>query len=131
MACKLTTRMRERGRSAIMSGHSVDTSTRESGCSAEIKLCTPGPMKGARRAKEDLPHVHGATQEVAANQIGVPPLKRSGWENGSGQNAIPKIRGETCDLAFDHFGVVLGTSIRHVAVSPGSMLANGRSTRVE
>ena len=29
MACKLTTRMREHRRSAIMSGHSVDTSTRE------------------------------------------------------------------------------------------------------
>src|SRR4029077_16593553 len=84
-----------------------------------------------RGTEEDLSNVHQATQEIAANQIWVPPLKRCGRGNGTGQNAIAKIGCETRDLAFDQFGIVFRASVRHVAVSPGGMLACRSSRRVE
>ena len=73
---KSPSRIPERHDRRVITAHSVHPSPRRSRCSAEIKLSTPGSIKGVCRAKEDLPHVHGATQEVAADQIGVPPLKR-------------------------------------------------------
>ena len=36
--CELTSQVRERRHSGVIAGHSVDTSTRGSGCSAEVKI---------------------------------------------------------------------------------------------
>jgi len=115
----------------MIAGHSVNPSPRRSGCSTEIKISSRCAIEGMRGTEEDLSNVHRATQEIAANQIWVPPLKRCGRGNGTGQNAIAKIRCETCDLAFDQFGIVFRASVRHVAVSPGGMLACRSSRRVE
>src|SRR4029077_1697750 len=115
----------------MIAGHSVDTSPRWGGCTTEIKIGPWCAVERARRTEQDLLDIHSATQEIAANQIWVPALKRSRRRDGSGQNAIAKIGCETCDLAFDRFGIVLLASVRYVAVSPSGMLADGSSTRVE
>jgi hypothetical protein len=115
----------------MIAGHSVNASSRRSGCSTEIEIRPRCAIERVRGTEEDLPDVHRAPQEIAANQIWIPPLKRCRRGNGPGQNAVAKLRCETRDLAFDQFGIVFRASVRHVAVSPGGMLACRSSRRVE
>lgn len=72
MACKLTTRMREHRRSAIMSGHSVDTSTRE---------------RMLRRDKDwiaQCDRVGCTTEEKPSDQPWRPPKSRQSIVNSEG-----------------------------------------------
>jgi hypothetical protein len=100
-SAKLTSPIRERCHSGIIACHSVDTSPRGSGCSAEIKIVPRCAIERAGGSEEKLSDVHRPTQKITANQIGVPPFKRCRRGNGSGQNAVAKIWCETRDLAFD------------------------------
>ena len=43
-----------------------------------------------RRAKGELPKVHGAAIDIAADQVGVHGLQRSRWKDAAGQDALAK-----------------------------------------
>jgi hypothetical protein len=73
---RLTTPIGERCHSSMEARHSVDTSPRRSGCSAEIKVGPRCAIERVRGSEEKLSDIHRATQKIAANQIGVPPLER-------------------------------------------------------
>src|SRR5258708_35421917 len=93
--CELTSQVRKRRHSGVIASHSVDTATWGSGCSTKVKIGTRCAIEGGCGTEEKLPEIHGAYHKVTANQIWVPPLKRRGRGNGSGQNALAQVRSET------------------------------------
>src|SRR5581483_5132377 len=70
----------------------------------------------------------GPAVDIAADQVGIFPFQLDRAPDGTRQNAFAKSRRKTLHLRLDARQHVEITSIRHVAVTPGGVLA-GRGAR--
>ena len=119
----LNSEIRKGSFGSVIASHSVDASTGWRGCSAEIETRPGRAIERGRRSREKLSDVHGATQDIPANQIWIPSFERRRRRDGSSQDAVAELRSETCNLAFNSFHIVFRAAIRDVAVGPCRVLA--------
>ena len=69
-----------------------------------------------------MAQVHGATYDVAADQVGVHFFEGGRGENVTGEDAVPESRSETLYLRFEGFQHVNVGAVGDVAVGPGDVL---------
>ena len=81
-------------------------------------------MRMGRKAwpQESLQPSHGSAGNIAAHQVGIPPLQL-GWASGVGsQDGIPKTGGKAFDLRSNQLGyltrIALRIAARDVRISP-------------
>ena len=78
--CQLTSRMRKRRGSGMIAGHSVDTATRGSGCSAEIKIGPDVRDRVGCGTEEEVSDIHSAPSKSPPIQFGFHRSSTAGEE---------------------------------------------------
>src|SRR5213078_3696090 len=113
-----------------ISAHSVHTSTGWCRCGAEINTVNRGRIrtKARDRSREQLRDILRAAVDVAADEIGIMPLKIGGKPYLSRQDALAKTGRETLDLILDPLRHVDFAAVGNMTISPRGMLT-GRGAR--
>src|SRR5215208_151137 len=116
-----------------VSAHAVHTPARRRRRGADIEAISRGrvrvePWNGPG---EELPQVHRPSDDVAADEVGVPPFEVGRSCGALGQDEIPEARCEALNLSLDPLRHVEGRAVRDVAVGPDGVLTLWRTRPVE
>src|SRR5579863_9677686 len=105
----------------------MHSSTRRSGGGANVYVARRCGVMSPRRSKQKLTNVHGPASDIAAYEVRIHALKVGGREHTPRQDAVAEAGSETLNLVFQFLQHVYSGSVRHMAVSPGRVLARRRA----
>ena len=97
----LLLQMAEGEAGGVGSAHAVDAAAGRGGGGAEVDVRRGGAVLAAGGAEEELAEIHGAADDVAADEVGVHGFERGGGRNVAGEDAVAEAGGEALDLLLD------------------------------
>src|SRR5262249_6547984 len=91
-----------------------------------LRGCLVG-VEAGDRPRVKLEEILHAAVDVAADVVGIIRLHRRRPKRTAGQDAVAEAWGKALDLSLDRRGHIYIRAVRHMAVSPGGMLAGRRT----
>ena len=102
----------------MKSAHSVHASAGWGRGRAQENILRGSCVTAPRGTDQELAKIHGATRDIAADEIRVHAFECCRRENAALEDAVAKARSKTLDLTFDPIEHVEGRSVGNMAVGP-------------